>query len=266
LDHYLFAAFHGVIPWCPVVVLGVVGLVIGGCRGHRGAWLLLALFAWQIGVNASSRPVFAGNPLGSRTWTAGTSFGPRKLLDAMPLLLPAAGWLRDAAHTTRGRAVIASVAVGLTLPTAALLLAAVVEPSVVERVVDGPQLRRLMRLGFSGDMWSRALAARRVPITMVVAVGVPVLALFAGVTIAAHRLASANRLQRLATLVLGGAVLAHGWLALVKVRTDLIVAEDPARIQRAAVRMWPAHVNMITEAISYRQSLRVRFGDDVAPP
>ena len=33
--------------------------------------------------------------LGTRTWTGGTSFGPRKLLDVVPMFLPACIWLHE---------------------------------------------------------------------------------------------------------------------------------------------------------------------------
>lgn len=265
LRHFLFSPYHGVAWWTPIVFLGLLGLVVGGVKRRRGAWLLLALFVFQLWTDSGYRPIAPGDVLGSRTWAGGTGFGPRKLVDALPLLLPGMIWLREHAHARgRTRAPLLA-ALGLSLPIAWLHLSVWLDPGGADRVLDVAGYASLWRVPLDGAAWTRAFEQRTLALAITLALGVGVGAplLLAGSWAWSRLRAQPVRLG--VAVVLGACVLAHLWLAGLKARSDAILSEDPDRGTRLAQALNPVHAATVARTVEHRRRLRERLGDDAAP-
>ncbi len=107
----LLSDYHGVLPWTPVHVLGIAGLVwLARRRGCLGAGLLL-VFAAQVYVNSANL-----------VWWCGGSFGNRRLADVAVVVAFGLGALWDAT-SGRWRKVLVAATVACVAWTLLLLLA-----------------------------------------------------------------------------------------------------------------------------------------------
>jgi hypothetical protein len=261
---FLLSTHHGALVWCPVLVLGVLGLAIGLARKRPGAGLLLGLFAAQIWLDAGTREIEAFTVLGTRTWTGGTSFGPRKLLDVMPMFLPAVIWLHEwlgslgerERRQWRTRLTVATVV--SVIPTALLHIGAWIDPHVTSEVLDGERLLIAMSLAFDPRAWADALAQRalplRVPITVALVVALPL----TSASVLIVRLPA--RLRRPTAIVVATGLLAQVWLTIVILRTQTQLAADPERMIEARRTMNSLHAAMVELIPGHRAVLRARLG------
>jgi hypothetical protein len=266
---FLFSTHHGALVWCPVLVIGLLGLAIGAARRESGALILLALFSAQVWLDAGTREIQPYEVLGTRTWTGGTAFGPRKLLDAMPLLVPGVVWLhrwlaeQQPVERRRWRRRLATATVLAVIPTSLLLLAAWLDPRVCSNVLDGERLLIAMSLPFDPDNWSAMLRQRAVPlrVSMLVAglVGLPLaLAVLGGLR---TRASAEPRPRRAWLLVLGYGVVANLWMLHLQHRTDAMIEQNPQRIEDARARMNPWHQAVVETIPSHEALLRARLGE-----
>lgn len=271
LRAFLLSTHHGALVWCPVLVIGLLGLAIGAARRESGALVILALLAAQVWLDAGTREIAPYEVLGTRTWTGGTAFGPRKLLDAMPLMLPGVIWLHrwlveqdgDARRTWQRRLAIATVLA--VIPTALLLLAAWLDPRVCSNVLDGERLLIAMSLPFDPDAWSTMLSLRDVPlrVTAMIAalVGLPLaLALVGAATL---RPPSVGRPRRAWLLLLGYGLVSDLWMLRLQHRTDAMAEQQPERIEQARARLNPWHEALVEQIPSHHALLRARLGPGV---
>lgn len=241
----LLSPYHGALVWCPVLGLGMAGLVLGGVGKQKGAWLLLALFVLQILVNAGDKPIEPLRVLGTRTWGGGTAFGPRKLLDSTPLLIPGAvwgaKWLEQRPFAARA---VAALAVVCCLWTLTLLAAVVLDPTVASHRHDWASFGQALGRPFSGG-YGAALRPRKVTAGValwgMVFAGLPTLLCVA----AAYRVFERRRLEWLTGIVLVGGLVANGWVAVLRVRSDAALGDDPGRMQQAQQQMLGAHRYMV---------------------
>ena len=267
LRAFLLSTHHGALVWCPVLVIGLLGLAIGGARRESGAWVVLGLFAAQVWLDAGTREIQAYEVLGTRTWTGGTAFGPRKLLDAMPLLLPGVIWLhrwlaeQPPAERRRWQARLTIVTALAMIPTTLLLIAAWLDPRVCSNVLDGDRLLIAMSLPFDLDAWSTMLRQRELPlrVSLVIAavVGLPLALALGGLARARTRPGP----RRAWMLLLGAGVLANLWMLHLQSRTDAMIEADPQRIEDARARMNPWHEAVVETIPQHEALLRARLGD-----
>jgi hypothetical protein len=271
LRAFLLSTHHGALIWCPVLVIGLLGLAIGAARREAGAVIVIVLFGAQVWLDAGTREIQAYEVLGTRTWTGGTAFGPRKLLDAMPLLLPGVIWLhrwlaeQSAVERRRWQRRLAIVTVLAVVPTTLLLIAAWLDPRVCSNVLDGERLLIAMSLPFDLDGWSAMLRQRDVPlrVTLVVAlvVGLPLaLALLGGLR---ARAVAEPRPRRAWMLLLVYGVLANLWMLHLQSRTEAMVEADPQRIEQARVGMNPWHEAVVETIPQHQALLEARLGPGV---
>ena len=263
-EYLLLSAYHGVLWWCPLALLGLFGLGLGVAQGRRGAWLLLLLVLWQLWTDSGYRPIEPHTVLGTRTWGGGTAFGPRKLVDALPLLLPGLVWLCELARD-RGRETFALVGLGVcSVPIAVLHVAVWLEPSAAERVLDLSEYFALFSIPFDPSRWSVALDRRSVPLAitfvMTIVVGLP----SAAALLLTHRRRPTARAWT--AILAGAAVLAHVWTAVMISRSEAALEEDPGRMQLAQARTGRMHEAMVEQAVQHRARLRARLGPGAAPP
>ncbi len=264
---FLISTHHGALVWCPVLVLAGLGLAIGLARKRPGAGLLIGLFAVQIWLDAGTREIEPFTVLGTRTWTGGTAFGPRKLLDVVPMALPAVIWLHEwlaelpelDRRKWQIRLTIATLA--SVTPTLLLHLAAWLDPNVTSEVMDGERLVIAMGLPFDGQTWADAFARRALPLRIPVVVGsvvalplilIGALALWLGL----------GRTRGFVLAIAGLGLLAQLGLALAIVRTEAQMAEDPERMLAARRAMNPVHAAMVRAIPQHRALLRARLGPD----
>jgi hypothetical protein len=263
---FLLSTHHGALVWCPVLVLGVLGLAIGLVQRRAGAALLMLLFAAQIWLDAGTREIEPYTVLGTRTWTGGTAFGPRKLLDAMPLLLPGVVWLHgwlseqaDAERRTWQRRLFVATVLAV-LPTVLLLAAAFLDPSVCSTVLDGERLLVALSLPFDLDNWTMAWSTRDLPlrVTLRVAaiVGLPL-------AVAVVLVSSSSRARGWPWMwvVLGLGVAANLWLGHIERRSEDLLDADPSRMATAAERMHPWHEATVAAIPRHHEELRARLGE-----
>ena len=268
LRAFLFAPYHGALVWSPILALGLFALVRAGVRRERAAWLLVGLFAHQLWLDSGMRDIEPYAVLGTRTWAGGTSFGARKLLDALPLLLPATLSLSEVAGGYRRG--LAAVVLALLVPSSVLLAAAFVDPSTTGALLDWRGLTVVLERPLSADAWGAALQARAVPGAVLVGlVGL----VAAPLSLAAVRLGDAvraasmqARVTLLGLVLFGGAVLAHGWLGLLMVRSDLALADDPQRMAGARASLHPPHEAAVARIPARHATLRALLGEHAAPP
>jgi len=268
---FLTSSFHGLLPWTPVLLVGVLGLVVGGFRRERGAWLLLALFAFQVWLDAGYRDPQPFDLLGSRTWAGGTSFGPRKLLDAAGLLVPGAIWLaREPSVARRGlvRWVVALAVLVACVPTVLLFGAAFVEPAVTQAILDDTAYREALALPLEPARWDRARAARLLPAgvapRLALVVVLPLLAVASGLAWLWHRLSPGRKVGVLGACVLAAGAVAHLGVAALITRSHTALLAEPDRMAEAAKRLDPAHERAaIIQSRTHRRLVRARLGDVV---
>ena len=268
LRAFLLSPYHGALVWSPVLVLGLFALGWAAARRERAAGLLAVLFLHQVWLDAGMRDISTFAVLGTRTWSGGTSFGARKLLDALPLLLPATLGL---VASLRGvsRRVLAAAALALVVPSLLLLAAAFVDPGTTAALLDWRGLAVVLERPLSAAAWGSAAQARAVPtkvwLAVVAVVALP-LALAAVRTDAALRRASPKARAGLAVMFLvGGAIAAHVWLSVVMVRSDLTLADDPQRMAVARAWMHPAHEAAVSRIPARHATLRALLGEHAAP-
>jgi hypothetical protein len=273
LRAFLLSTHHGALVWCPVLVIGLLGLAIGGARRESGALLVIVLFGAQVWLDAGTREIQAYEVLGTRTWTGGTAFGPRKLLDAMPLLLPGViwvhRWLAEQPEMERGRweRRLAIVTVLAVVPTTLLLIAAWLDPRVCSNVLDGERLLIAMSLPFDLDSWSAMLRQRDVPlrVTLVLAlvVGVPLGVALLGGLLRTRPEEAQPRPRRAWMLLLVYGVIANAWMLHLQARTDAMVEADPQRIEQARARLNPWHEAVVETIPQHQALLEARLGPGV---
>jgi hypothetical protein len=265
VQDFLLSTHHGALVWCPVLVLGLLGLAIGLVQRRRGAALLLAIFAAQIWLDAGTREIEPYTVLGTRTWTGGTAFGPRKLLDVMPLLLPGVVWLSQwlagqAEHERRRwQRRLSGATVLAIVPTLALLAAAFVDPAVCSMIIDAERLPLALSLGFELDNWTAAWTTRALPssVTLQVAgiVGVPL----AGLLLLGMSSRRARDWPWWCAL-LGLGIAANLWIGQLQRRSEALLEADPQRMPEAAARMHPWHEATVAEIPRHHDELRARLG------
>lgn len=271
LRAFLFSPYHGALVWSPVLVVGLAGLLWAMLRRQRAASLLAVLFVHQLWLDSGMRDIAPFEVLGTRTWSGGTSFGARKLLDALPLLLPLSLSLMAAVRARpRVRNALTAVVLALIVPSVLLLAAAFVEPNTTAALLDWQGLSVALERPLSASAWGDAAAARRVPLKVwVVLVGLVALPL-ALCTVRTEAVLARTRTPAkvglVAVVVLGGAVLAHLWLSIALVRSDLTLADDPQRMAAARAWMHPAHEAAVARIPARHATLRALLGEHAAPP
>jgi hypothetical protein len=273
LGALLLSTHHGVLPWCPVLLVALVAMLRAAALRERGAWLLLALVAWQLWIDSGMRAIEPRAVLGTRTWSGGLSFGPRKLVDVLPLLLPAAASLVAAARR-RGRGPALAVVAGLLCaPTLLLHASAWIDPDATTGGIMGAaEYRAALVRPLSPEAWARAWSQRSVPwlvpaIVTLVVVLPPVLACaWAWREEGRARARGDDPLRPAVVAQVACLLLAHGWLAVLLVRSDAARENDPQRMLDAAARMTPAHYATVRRIQAHHAELRARLGPDAAPP
>jgi hypothetical protein len=280
LRAFSFSTHHGALVWCPVLVLGLLGLAIGAATRRRGALLLLALFAAQIWLDAGTREIEPYRVLGTRTWTGGTAFGPRKLLDAMPLLLPGVVWIarwleeQTAEDRQRWRRRLAAAAVLAMLPTLLLHAAAFLDPTVCSTVLDGERLAIALSLPFDPQNWVQTFTRRALPLGVSLRVAAIVGLPLASLVVfdlwrrrgeVQRSRAGSRQGTTAALLVLAYGLAAHVWLLHLEQRSALVLEAEPERMQVAAERLNPWHEATVAEIPRHHALLRARLGDEAVP-
>jgi hypothetical protein len=69
IGHVLVSSFHGILPWMPLAVPALAGLILLARRRPRLALPLLAAFLLQVYVNGSVRDWFGGGGYGARRFS-----------------------------------------------------------------------------------------------------------------------------------------------------------------------------------------------------
>lgn len=272
LGSLLLSTHHGLLPWCPVLALGLLAMARSAALRERGAWILLAIVLWQLWLDSGMRPIEPRAVLGTRTWAGGVSFGPRKLVDVLPLLLPAATSLASAA-SARGLPRGLAVVVGLAcMPTVLLHASAWLDPDATTGGIMGSiEYRAALGRPLHAEAWSRAWSQRAlpvvVPLVLALVVALPlVLAAWLARLVARRGAQPREPWRRAAVVALGGMLVVHGWLAVLLVRSDLAREAEPRRMIDAAASMTPAHLATVRRIQAHHQQLRERLGPDAAPP
>lgn len=268
----LTSTHHGVLPWCPVLALGLAAMVRSAVLRERGAWLLLAIVVWQLWIDSGMRPIEPRAVLGTRTWAGGVSFGPRKLVDVLPLLLPAAASLVTAACARGHGRTLAAVAGVLCVPTVLLHASAWLDPDATTGGIMGAaEYRAALARPFDPAAWSHAWAQRRVPISVPVVIAL-VVALPSYLSLLGLRRAIARwssrepSLHPAVALAVVGPLLVHGVVAVLLVRSDAARRAQPQRMLAAAAAMTPAHHAIVRRIPAHHAELRARLGPHAAPP
>ena len=271
LRAFLLSPYHGALVWSPLLVVGLAGLVWAVLRRHRAAWLLAILFAHQVWLDSGMRDIAPFEVLGTRTWSGGTSFGARKLLDALPLLLPVSLELAAAVRERpRANRALAAVVLALVVPSVLLLAAAFVDPNTTAALLDWQGLSVVLERPLSASAWGDAAAARRVPLkvfgALVLLVAVPLAVSAVRTDTVVARMQASAKVGLATVLLIGGAVLAHVWLSVALVRSDLELADDPQRMAVARAWMHPAHEAAVARIPARHATLRALLGEHAAPP
>ncbi len=270
-SYFLFSTHHGVLTWCPVLALGAAAVVWSAIRRDRGAWLVLALLVWQVWLDGGMRSIEPGSVLGTRTWAGGVSFGPRKLVDVLPLMLPAVvgavARLRARGH---GRTLVV-IAGACCIPTLLLHLSAWLDPGATTGGIMGStEYLAAMRRPFDASAWPRAWAQRSLPLAVPMVVSVVVATpSWALVSVArgwiGRRAQADEPLRRVGLGATVGLLLMHGWLAAMLLRSDGAREAEPQRMLTAAARLTPAHIAMVRRIGAHHIQLRARLGPGAAP-
>lgn len=270
LRAFLLSTHHGALTWCPVLGIGAFAVARSAWRREPGSWLILGLLLHQVWLDAGARPIEPQSVLGTRTWAGGTGFAARKLVDVLPLLVPAvASLVRDGVRARWGRPLLA-LAAASCLPTLMLHLSAVLAPEATTgALVDAAGLRSALGRAGSATSWSVGLAPRAlpvaVPLTVAAVVGLPLLLVMWRVIRAVRDAEPVASLRVLGACLLGGAVVAQVWLTVVLVRSDAALAGDPERMQRAAARMHPPHHATVARIADHHATMARVLGRHTVP-
>ena len=274
VTHHLYAflcsPYHGALTWCPVLVVAFVAVGRAAWLRERGGVLIAVLLAHQLWLDAGMRAIEPMTVLGTRTWAGGTGFAARKLVDVLPLMLPAIESLVAAGARRRwGRPLLLATLL-LCVPTVLLHAAAVIAPEATTgAVLDWGALGQVLRLPFAPEAIAAGLRPRAlplaVPLVVSLVVTVPLLLVVLRVAAATATCSVDVRLRLLQLALLLSALLAHGWLSVLQIRSDAALLDDPARMQRAAARMHPAHAATVAQIEAHHEQLRRRLGTDAAP-
>ena len=270
LRAFLFSPYHGALTWSPILGVGLLALVWAVVGRRRAAWLLAALFVHQIWLDCGMRDIAEFSVLGTRTWSGGTSFGARKLLDAAPLLLPATlelvAALRERPMAARS---LAAAVLATCVPSVLLYCAAFVDPGTTGALLDWRGLGVVLERPLSLAAWGAAAAAREVPWkvwgTIVMVVALPCALASVRLERALERARPVARTGLIAALLVGGGVAAQLWLSVAMVRSDLALAEDPQRMAVARAAMHPAHRAAVSRIPARHATLRALLGEHAAP-
>lgn len=271
LSYFLLSTHHGVVPWCPVIMLALVAMGVSAARRERGAWLLLGLVLVQLWVDSGMRAIEPRAVLGTRTWSGGVSFGPRKLVEVLPLMLPGFASLVALARARGYGRALAGLAVALCLPTALLHLSAWLDPEATTGGIMGSvEYGAALRRPFRPEAWSAAWAQRGVPlgvpVSITVTVTLPLLLMGIGVVAWSRRRAERPVPSRVVAVgVVSVLLLMHGWLSVLLVRSDAAREQEPHRMLDAAKTMTPAHYATVGRIDAHHEQLRRRLGAGAAP-
>lgn len=262
---FLTSTHHGVLPWCPLLLLPAACMVYAAVARQRGAWLLLLLVVWQVWLDGGMRAIEPGQVLGTRTWSGGVSFGPRKLVDVLPLALPAVAFCVGRARARGRGGVLAAVAVALSLPTVALHVSAWLDPGATTGGIMGAaEYSEALWRWADPPAWSRAWSQRSLPGAVTAGIGALVaLPLWLLLDRASSKRVRSTTAVGVALLLL---LLMHGFIAVVLMRSDAAREAAPQRMLAAAARMQPAHLATVRRIASHHAVLRTRLGPDAAPP
>lgn len=268
----LLSTHHGVLPWCPVLALALVAMLRSAVLRERGAWLLLGIVVWQLWIDSGMRPIEPRAVLGSRTWSGGVSFGPRKLVDVLPLLVPAAASLVAAARQRRHGRTLAVVVGLLCAPTLLLHVSAWVDPEATTGgIMGGAEYRAALLRPLSLSAWGSAWAQRSLPWTVPLGVGLGVALPLLGLGALGRAVWRArggrdgDPLRSVRMIAAAALLVVHGWLALMLVRSDDAREADAQRMLTAAQRMTPVHYATVQRIAQHHALLRARLGPDAAP-
>ncbi len=247
---FLFSPYHGALSWAPVLGLAGLMLVTQAWRRQRGAWLVLCIMATQVWLNASARSIEPFSVLGTRTWGGGLSFGPRKLVDSLPLLLPFV--LEGAQRASFGqRRMLWVLACLCTAWTSWLWLTSFVDPRLVSDVLPWSALVERLYTPFFGEAWRATLEGRALSWTASGVLAIFVVIPLSGLMVACMRMQAST--HAVLPVVLTSGVAAHLWLGIAFARTDLERAAHPERMQRAAQVFHPAHLRLVAEIPAYER-------------
>lgn len=271
LRHFLLSPHHGALIWCPV--LGIAALAVGRAAWlrQRGAVLIAILLVHQVWLDAGMRAIEVESVLGTRTWAGGTSFAPRKLLDVVPLTLPAVvGLVRDGRSTRWGTPLVVATVIAC-VPTTLLHAAAYVAPEATTGSLIGSMsaLTEVMVLPLSGPRWSSALQARAlpglVPLVITAVVTIPLMVVGWRIAVGLRPASASARLDLGLAALIGGAFVAHAWLSVMQVRSDAAMLDEPERMTRAAAQLDPRHRATVALIPQHHQRLRAVLGEGAAP-
>lgn len=269
LRAFLLSPYHGALVWTPLLVLGLGALLWSVRTRQRAAWLVLALVLHQVWLDSGMRDIEPYAVIGTRTWAGGTSFGARKLLDALPLFLPSTLAMVQAASAVQRR-LLAAVALALVVPSALLHGAALVDPATTGALLDWRGLTVVLGRPLSADAWGAAAQAREVPwvvwAVLTGLVALPLALASARVDDVVCRSSSTARVGLAALLLFGGAAGAHLWLSVAMVRSDVTLADDPQRMAGARASFHRAHEAAVARIPARHATLRALLGDHAAPP
>ena len=267
---FLASPYHGALTWCPVLGLGLAAVVGAAVTKQRGAVLIVAIVLHQIWLDSGMRDIEAYRVLGTRTWAGGVAFGPRKLVDVLPLFLPAALWLVGWAKERGRLAILAAGALALCTPTLILHLAAFVAPDrTTGTILDGRGLVETMGVVLDGAAWSAALQQRALPLLVGFVVGglvaLPLAVGLGRLVDGARRLDPVAGVRLAAAGILGVAVLAHIWSTVLQVRSDAALIDEPERMRIARERLHPVHEATVSRIPAHHATLKAILGDGAAP-
>ncbi len=266
---FLLSPYHGAVVWSPVLVLGAAALVLAIVRRQRGAWLLGALVLHQCWLDSGMRDITPYSVLGTRTWSGGVGFGARKLVDVLPLFLPAMHALSEEARARGWGRPLAAAVLAACVPSVALHAAAFVDPSTTSALLDWRGLEVVLSRPWSTARWGAAASVRAVPFAVTLGVGLATGALaLAAVRVRAVLPSASNQrwLISLGTVVIGAGVAAHLWLTALMVRSDTALFDDPQRMAEARAGMHPAHEAAVARIPAHHATLRAVLGGHAAPP
>lgn len=277
LQAFLLSTHHGALTWCPVLVIGVLGLAIGVATGREGAALVLVLLAAQIWLDAGTREIEPYRVLGTRTWAGGTAFGPRKLLDAIPLMLPGVVWLvawidsQSPAEARAWRRRLSAATIVALIPTILLACAAFIDHRVCTLILDPDRFLIALGLAFDPGAWADAWAARALPSSVALrgalVVGLPLSTLVVVALAVGGRRGPRTRRARPGAMValMAGGLVANAWIGWLQGHSEAMAEDDPARMQRAAATLNPWHEQLVGEIPRAHARMRARLGDHAVP-
>lgn len=270
LSHFLLSPYHGMLAWCPVLVVALFALGRSVWCRDRGAWLIALIVVAQIWIDAGMRDLEPNRVLGTRTWAGGVAFGPRKIVDVLPLFLPSSLSLMAAARARRRTRLLGALALATTVPTVSLHVAAFVAPdSTTGTVHTWASLLHVIGLVLEPEAWITAWHARSLPLAVPAVVGglvaLPLAASSLGIAAITVRQGGQWLVRALAAVVLGAAVAAHLWVAVLLMRSDAMLAENPGRMARARALMQPRHVAKVNQIPRFHALMRARLGADAVP-